>query len=248
MTATYAELTRCDPNPVKRWLQAQRLLDAARLVREHDLGTVIDYGGGDGALAVALLRSGRTRRVKCFEPAPSLRAEADAMLTGVAGADLFASAADLPSDWARTAFCLEVFEHLPPEETDVALDHLHRVLAPGGLLVIGVPVEIGPPALAKGLFRMARRPGAFDGRLSSILAATLGRPPLERERAAIGPGLAYFPHHLGFDHRRLIARVAARFEVLRQVGSPLGGPAAFNTELNILVRKRDVTPLREAAR
>ncbi|CAN5534412.1 hypothetical protein BH10PSE3_BH10PSE3_12750 [soil metagenome] len=247
MTATYAELTRCDPNPVKRWLQAQRLLDAARLVRERDLGAVVDYGGGDGVLAVELLRSGRTRQVKCFEPAPSLYAQAQALLAGVEGANLVASASELPSDWAKTAFCLEVFEHLPPAETEAALAQLHRVLAPGGLLVIGVPVEIGPPALLKGLFRMARRPDAFDGRLSAILAATVGRPPVERERAAIGPGLAYFPHHLGFDHRRLLKQVAARFEVLRQVGSPLGGPAAFNTELNILVRKRDLTTLREAA-
>lgn len=247
MTTTYAELTRCDPNPVKRWLQAQRLLDAARLVRERDLGAVVDYGGGDGALAVELLRSGRAKQVKCFEPAPSLHAQAQALLAGVANVDLVASASDLPSGWARTAFCLEVFEHLPPAETETALEHLHRVLAPGGLLVIGVPVEIGPPALAKGLFRMARRAGAFDGRLSSILAATIGRPPVERECSTIGPDLAYFPHHLGFDHRRLLRRVAARFEVLRKVGSPFGGPAAFNTELNILVRKRDVTALREAA-
>jgi SAM-dependent methyltransferase len=239
MTTTYAQITRDDPNPVKRWLQDRRLVDATRLLAGRVLGRVVDYGGGDGALTLRLLRAGRSAEVRCFEPTPQLRAEAQDLLRGAVGASLVATAQDLPDAWADTAFCLEVFEHLPPAETQVALDHLHRVLRPDGRLVIGVPVEIGPPALAKGLFRMARRLGAFDARPGAVLAATLGRPPRVRQEAPIGPGLAYYPHHLGFDHRVLLARLGERFEILGQSGSPFGGPAAFNSELYILARKRD---------
>ena len=45
-----------------------------------------------------------------------------------------------------------------------ALDRIDRTLAPGGRLVIGVPMELWAPALAKGVFRAARRPGELlDG-------------------------------------------------------------------------------------
>ena len=45
---SYADLTRRDANPVKRWLQSRRLEDALRLI-PSDAQTVVDFGGGDGA-------------------------------------------------------------------------------------------------------------------------------------------------------------------------------------------------------
>ncbi|MBI1685335.1 class I SAM-dependent methyltransferase [Caulobacter hibisci] len=237
MTGAYAALTRNDPSALKRWVQDRRLVDADRLAGQGDLGPVLDYGCGDGALAARLLLAGRTDQAVAFEPAPTLRAEAEALLDGVAGARVAARSTDLADGWARTAFCLEVFEHLPPRETETALAELHRILAPGGRVVIGVPIEVGPPALAKGIFRMIRRASAFDARPGPILAAALGRPPREREESPIGPGLAYYPHHLGFDHRAFFKQVGAWFQVERIVGSPLGGPLAVNSEAYLVARK-----------
>jgi hypothetical protein len=55
----------------------------------------------------------------------------------------------------------------------------------------------------------------------------------------IWPGRAYFPHHAGFDHRRLLDDVAARFEVERVWGSPGGRlPLWLNSEVYILARRR----------
>jgi predicted SAM-dependent methyltransferase len=49
-------------------------------------------------------------------------------------------------------FCLEVFEHLPAMETENALQQIERVMNSDGKVIIGVPVEIGFPALYKGGF------------------------------------------------------------------------------------------------
>jgi SAM-dependent methyltransferase len=120
------------------------------------------------------------------------------------------------------------------------LDEIARILAPGGRAVIGVPIEIGPPALAKGVFRALRRPGAFDAQASGIAAALLGRPPASRPLDEIAAGRAYYPHHLGFDHRALAEAVARRFRIERRTASPFPAlPAWLNSELYLRVLPRD---------
>jgi hypothetical protein len=112
------------------------------------------------------------------------------------------------------------------------------VLRPGGRVVIGVPVELGPPAFAKGCFRAVRRPEDFDARPATILTAALGRPPQPRPLDEISPGRAYYPHHAGFDHRRLVRLVGERFTVERKAGSPFPAlPLWLNSELYIRARK-----------
>jgi SAM-dependent methyltransferase len=235
---SYAELTRRDPNPLKRLVQRRRLADALRLARDLTPGLVVDYGGGDGAMLAAAAQAWPEARLVCFEPAPQLAEQARATLAGVGRAEVVESEAALPAEAADLVFCAEVFEHLPPAETARALDELDRVLAPGGRLVLGVPVELGPPALAKGLFRAARRAGDFDARPGVILKAALARPPAPRPRTEISPGRAYFPHHAGFDHRPLLSELRRRFAVERVAGSPLGGlPLWLNSEVYVRARK-----------
>jgi SAM-dependent methyltransferase len=234
---SYAALTREDSNPIKRWLQERRLSAAIALV-PAGARRIVDYGAGDGEVAARLARLRPDAEVVVFEPTPQLHAQAQARLAGLPRVRLVAAESGLDAGWAEVVLCLEVFEHLPEAETEAALDTVARALAPGGRLVCGVPVEVGPPALAKGLFRRARRPGSFDARLRGIAGATLGRAPAARPVEAIAPGRAYHPHHLGFDHRRLLARLRRRFRIERRRGSPFGGPlSAVNAELYIVAVK-----------
>jgi SAM-dependent methyltransferase len=235
---SYAALTRADPNPLKRWVQGRRLNDAlAGLQGGAAPASILDYGGGDGELLRMAAGVWPAARLTCFEPVPALAAEARANLAGLPATVVEAESALQPAA-ADLVLCTEVFEHLPAAETAAALAAIDRALVPGGRLVIGTPVELWGPALAKGLFRLLRRPADFDGRLSNILAAAGGRPPAPRPVVEISPGRAYFPHHAGFDHRRLLADVAARFKVERVWGSPGGAlPLWLNSEVYLLARK-----------
>jgi hypothetical protein len=56
--------------------------------------------------------------------------------------------------------------------------------------------------------------------------------------AEIAPGRRYHPHHLGFDHRRLLLEVGRSFRIVGRTGSPFGralGP--LNAELYITAEK-----------
>lgn len=234
---SYAELTHADPNPLKRWLQDRRMAMAVALT-PPGAGRVVDYGAGDGEAAVRLAERRPDLEIVCFEPAPELHAQAVARTGAHPRVRLAASETELDSDWADVVLCLEVFEHLPEAETDAALVTIARVLRPGGLLIVGVPQEVGPVAAAKGVFRWTRRSRQFDARPSAILGAAVGRPPRARPVAEIAPGRRYHPHHLGFDHRTLERALADRFTLQARTGTPFGRTLSpLNTELYITAAK-----------
>jgi SAM-dependent methyltransferase len=235
---TYARKTFSDSNPVKRYFQRTRLRDALRLV-ENDPAPerVIDFGAGNGELCKFLAAAFPHSEIVCYEPHPDLLAQARENL---AGADNVACTDEAPSEPADLLFCLEVFEHLPEREAGQVAGHLARLLRDGGRAIVGVPIEIGIPALYKGLFRMVRRFGDHDARPGNVLSAALGRPPRMRPVVELLPGSWYHLHHLGFDHRAFREHLDREFRILDLAASPfrpLG--TGVNSELHFVVTRRN---------
>jgi SAM-dependent methyltransferase len=136
-------------------------------------------------------------------------------------------------------FCLEVFEHLPEAETKTSIDHMVRVLKEDGVLIIGVPIEIGFVAYVKGWFRTQRRKGGFDTHSDYIAQAAGKMITFEREKVEISDGQSYYPHHLGFDYRELIETLSKSFRLKSMRSSPMPWlPCEFNSELNLYLTKR----------
>ncbi|HEX2693547.1 MAG TPA: class I SAM-dependent methyltransferase [Gemmatimonadaceae bacterium] len=240
--STYADITINDPNPIKRWIQHQRFRDAIAILRNAKPGAefgVLDFGGGDGELLRQCLSAFPFLRASLYEPTPAIRREAETKLAPYEGVEIVGDLNRLREQRFDLLFCLEVFEHLPPQATDEAIAAIHGLTKPAGLVVIGVPHEIFLPALVKGLFRMARRFGAFDGRPANVVRASLGRPPKGRPTKEIAPGFSYYRYHLGFDHRELQRALDRRFETVSQWFSPLRPLGQiFNSEVYYLLRPR----------
>jgi SAM-dependent methyltransferase len=238
----YADITVDDPNPVKRWIQRQRFRDALNVLRQAgptDTTALLDFGGGDGELLRQALQIFPRLRACFYEPTPSLFGEAQAKLAHWPDIRMASETTAIGGRF-DFVFCLEVFEHLPHRATQEAIVSIHEFLKPQGLAVIGVPHEIFAPALLKGLFRMARRYGAYDARPGNILRAAVGRPPTDRPVQDICPGFSYHHYHLGFDYRNLERRLRERFSVVSRWFSPVRvlGPA-LNSEVYYLLRRAD---------
>ena len=250
---TYADLTIRDRNPVKRWLQRQRLADALKVLRAEPAGRrlrILDFGAGNGEL-VRRLPGITSIEAWVYEPTPALMAEARENLAGFDTVRFVQDLASAEPGSFDYVFCLEVFEHLPEKETTEALQAIHRLLKRNGRAVIGVPHELFLPALFKGLFRMARRHGDFDARPGHIVSALVGRPPSDRPITEIFPGARFHLHHLGFDHRALQRRLRESFQLLDRYFSPfpiLG--ATLNSEVYFVLGKApvDVADERRAQR
>jgi len=235
---SYADLTLGDRSRIKRYIQEHRFADALHFF-PPDARTVLDFGAGNGELALRITNgviSAEPIAITCYEPSPLIE-EARERVGHLPGVQVIDTCADVAPDSIDVVYCLEVFEHLPPRQTSTALATIHQMLRPGGLLIVGVPIEVGLPALCKGLFRMTRR-REFDTHPANILRAILGGEFLFRPMMQIAPGLDYYPHHTGFDYRRLRDTLARSFRLERQACSPFGtlGPA-LNSEVYLIVRK-----------
>ena len=233
--STYSNLTFNDKNPIKRWLQSSRLTDALKLTNGMPLPSrIIDYGAGNGELCKHLLTMFPNSEIICYEPTPYLMGEAKENLAGFEKI-IFASDVSLMNEKADLIFCLEVFEHLPEKETAEVIRNIARLLAKNGRAIVGVPVEIGIPALLKGLFRMTRRFGAYDATLRNVISSLLYSPPTDRPLAQITPELGYYHEHMGFDYRRLLVNLREVFSVEKIRFSPFRFLKGLNTEVNIVI-------------
>jgi SAM-dependent methyltransferase len=206
----------------------------------------LDYGCGDGTF-LGLLASEREITAVGAEIHSSI---VEDCRTRFAGHDnlKFVLVADL--DRARPAsydviYCMEVFEHVtdPP----ALLDCFERLLAPGGMLVISVPIETGLPVVVKQIVRtiagwrgIGNYPGttgySFAELLRSVLASSaqhISRPMFRRDDGSA------FHDHKGFNWRVLRALVRSRFDLVREDTSPVGwlGPQ-LGTQRWFVARKR----------
>lgn len=219
---SYADITFRDRNPIKRWLQRERLAFAVGLLDARSgLQSICDFGAGNGELCKLLGPHFPSARLVCYEPAPVLLAEARTNLCNAPNIEFWSQLDPARGATFDAVVCLEVFEHLPQRETLDALAAIQALLKPGGVLVLGVPNEIGIQAFLKGMFRMARRYGAYDARPGNIVRSTLGTPPRDRPIAEIAPGVRFHYEHMGFDWRTLKGGLQERFQLERVTGSPL---------------------------
>lgn len=235
----YANITRDDPNAIKRLIHQRRFDDALNLVQsDRDPAVIIDFGGGDGEFCRRLALRFPSARVICFEPTDFLRSEAVSALCNSSNAEVIGSLADLPRESADIVFCMEVFEHLPEKETLNSLEAIDQLLRRDGRAIIGVPVEVFLPALFKGMFRMVRRYGDVDATVWNVVRASVGAPPRNRPVGMIADGLPYHFRHMGFDYRRFVKILRDRFAVQKTRGSPVTLlPPWLNNEVYYVLAK-----------
>jgi SAM-dependent methyltransferase len=230
------------------WSHRGRFATGLRLAREIGGTRTLDYGCGDGTF-LALLMNG--------EPAPRVAVGAELTTTIVADCrERFKTQKGLHfmliEDLARHAhqgaydaiYCMEVLEHVV--DPAAMLDTFKRLLAPGGTLVISVPIETGIPVVVKQIVRriagwrgVGHYPGTtgytFLEMLRSVFARStqhITRPVITREDGST------FHDHKGFNWRVLRGLVTAEFDLVRESTSPVEwlGPQ-LGTQRWLIARK-----------
>lgn len=246
----YSDITFKDKNPIKRWLQRRRLVVATRIANSMSHPQcVFDFGAGNGELCKLIALQFPKARVICYEPTPYLMAEAKENLANLAQVYFCTDVAEIAQASVSLIFCLKVLEHLPKAETEDALTQINRLLCCDGNAVIGVPIEIGFPALYKGIFRMLRRFGEFDASIKNVLLAALWSPPKERPVSEIVPGFSFHHEHMGFDYRNLQVLLNTRFRLQQVTSSPFSIFGLWlNPEAYFVVQKANPVVNTDAAR
>jgi 2-polyprenyl-3-methyl-5-hydroxy-6-metoxy-1,4-benzoquinol methylase len=212
-TYCYAGATHAHPRGLFRRSHLKRYQTAIALLDVRPDSRVLDYGSGDGFLITQLLQQGRGARLTALEPMAFLQEQFRGRVSDPA-VSLAASVDDLPSAGYDRIACLEVLEHLCAPDLLITLQHLDRLLAPDGLLIVSVPLEIGPSALAK--YVAARFLTRMDRWCSvgEILRVTFGLA-IERDREGT------YLSHKGYDYRVTRELLCRTFRISREVFSPI---------------------------
>jgi len=226
----YARLQIHSRDPLIAWSHRRRFRTAVALARPFAGGRLLDYGCGDGTFLSLLQTSGAA-------PALAVGAEIDPRVIvdctrrfGAVANVRFVSVADLQRDEHARAydaiFCMEVLEHVVDPAT--MLETFKGLLAPGGTLVISVPIETGIPVVVKQIVRriagwrgVGHYPGTtgytFIEMVRSVFARStqhVPRPVIAREDGST------FHDHKGFNWMVLRDQLERFFVIERRLTSP----------------------------
>ena len=231
----YDRQTVDNPSLIKRLSHRARFGVAVELLAPQADMTTLDYGTGDALLLSHLHRAYPQARYLGYEPITEMNEQARALLERTATpAQLLTERAELQGLRCERLSCMEVMEHLDEPPLAQAFADFRALLAADGRLMISVPVEIGLTALAKNAVRVATGQAQESTSPGTVFAAFLGRT----ERIPRISRNGYIGSHLGFDYRRLRARVAEEgFVIEREVFAPLPGlGAVLNSQVFWLCR------------
>jgi SAM-dependent methyltransferase len=211
------------------WSHGSRFDLARRLVAAGAGGRLLDYGCGDGTF-VAMVHAGFTEACG-VDVEPDQIAACRARLGDLPGVS-FRMTRDLGASDERAwtvITCMEVLEHCLEPERRRILTELGRLCAPGGLVIISVPIEIGPSVAGKQMVRAIaglRNLGDYRHReryspmemLRSIAGVRVPRIAFEGKSSS---GSYRYYGHKGFDYRELAREIEGRFTVRQRLFSPM---------------------------
>jgi 2-polyprenyl-3-methyl-5-hydroxy-6-metoxy-1,4-benzoquinol methylase len=230
----YAQKQLLSRSALVRWSHGSRFNLARDLVAPVAGRRLLDYGCGDGTF-LALVQD-------LFPDALGADIDGDqiadcavrfASLPGITFLTTDRLAGSSHAGRYEVVVCMEVLEHCPDDVQPRVLDQIRDVTAPGGMVVVSVPIEIGLPLVAK---QSARALVALSGRreygtrerysLAELARLVMAGPdtvfPREEYAGAAGDGrTTRFTGHKGFNWRALERAIAARLTIERWLFSPL---------------------------
>jgi SAM-dependent methyltransferase len=225
----YAQKQIFSRDKLVAWSHSRRFRTGLALVREFRGKRVLDFGSGDGTfLALAMMSADAPAVATGAELTHEVvddcrrRYREEPRLRFLRVPDL-----DTP-EHARAydaVFCMEVLEHVV--DWNPVIGQMARLLAPGGKLIVSVPVETGVPVLVKQTVRCIagwRKVGHYPGTTSyswpELLSAVAAgnRQHVVRPVFDMGAGPAH--DHKGFNWRVLRDRLNRDFVVEQVLASP----------------------------
>lgn len=215
----YAEQTVHNRSSLKRFSHVQRFKHALQLLALNADDSVLDFGTGDGFMLGQMLQQTHVpRRIVGYEPVAAQFCQLGEMSATypTERVSITTDMAELKGQLFNKICCLEVLEHLTVDNQRRALRHMYDALAVGGVLVVSVPIEIGPAGFAKNLVRLLLRQRHGDSGAVNMVKSLFGMRIERREHAG------YINSHLGFDYRDLEKQFALEhFTITRARYSPI---------------------------
>lgn len=225
----YSELIWKKSSLLARFSHNSRLKLICKLIAGDARGeniSVLDVGAGDGHILSYINRI--VKYYHAYEPFDDIRAELIDTIKNNTGCVAYAYSSIGQIKLIRPDYilCLEVLEHLNSSARKNLYTLFKDLCLDTTTIFVSVPIEIGPPALVKGVNRMLKRDLKFNTlNISNILRGFIGYD-IDRGNES------YIHEHTGFNYKNLEKELRANFIVTEKIYSPFPflGPK-FNSQV-----------------
>ena len=227
MFIPYDKQTINHPNPIARYAHRTRLSRSKNIVMPYirEKTTMLDYGCGDGMFLHAIhneLDNNIVFTLYGYDPYMDGKYE---------GYEVISDLNQIADSGINIITCLEVCEHLNQQETQDFINVASHKLTDGGILLVTVPIMIGPSLLVKELSRSLlfhRLPDV--GLRALLLASFLGTVPPRAENIKTS--------HRGYDWRVTLQALQSIFQIVSIQFSPFNFLGWYgNSQVLMLFKK-----------
>lgn len=234
-TGVYEKKQLLSKSRLIAWSHRSRFEFGLDQVRAFGGRSILDYGCGDGVFLKSL--NGAYEKCVGVDISTNFINDCRLRMGSRPGYD-FLMVDELEAHYGPESFdvitCMETLEHCTTDTVDEILLKCRRLLKPDGLLLISVPIEVGPSLLAKQLGRMIsglRNIGdyrlAFENyTLPEMVTMTFANEKSTIRRPyAVDQDSAY--GHKGFNWMSLKKQVQNYFEIENKNFTPLPATGSF---------------------
>lgn len=220
---SYEELTVKNRSLLKRFSHTKRFELAIKLLCIRNDDRILDYGTGDGFMLEKMLAK-KPASITGYEPMEKQYRELkDRVGKARQGKDsnstsvIIINTLDQINSAEYTKLCcLEVLEHMTPDNRVKILEEIHSLIRQNdGLVVISVPIEVGLSGFAKNIARFMLRQSHYGitvaNLFKSLVYMNIDRPKDD-----------FISSHVGFNYHHLEAEIfTSGFVIKRRLSSPL---------------------------
>lgn len=214
----YSNLTTDSKFFIKRFSHEKRFEKAYCLLSKQNTKSVLDFGTGDGYFLHYLNKKKTIESIKGYEPVEEIYKQ----IKLIKGIEVVKKTSELHNEKFDAITCLEVLEHFNQEKQRELLQEIRSLLAPGGRIIISVPIEIGLSSLLKNGFRVLFKQREKDTSYKNIYKALF---IVKVNRSQKGD---YINSHIGFNYKKLEELILKEgFIIDRKEFSPIGFLRSF---------------------
>jgi SAM-dependent methyltransferase len=208
--SAYDRLTVNSPNPAARFAQRSRHERGIRLVKQHlsPSSAILDYGSNNGDFLNTLAGGGWTGPLYGYDPYVTPKAPSFTPVGNLG---------EIPDEVLDAVLAFETLEHVDDHVLEEFISFCERSLRAGGVLIISVPIMVGPILLLKYPNAVFINKSRWRYSARELFRAAILWQQVPRSKSG-----AYLDHK-GFDYRVLRQRLVCSFAPISIGYSPFPG-------------------------
>ncbi len=224
----YAEDTVDNKNIFKRFSHKRRFIEAKNLLNEYKFSretNMLDFGSGNGFFVKYLIENEFKLNFSAYDPVEQQISEMKDLFnsSNIKNVNIY-NQYDSIIEKFDIICCLETLEHFDEVHQRKLLEQMKKLLKPGGIIIISVPIEVYLSGFIKMILRITMRQSQentnFKNLFKTLFGMKISSPDIFKKNY-LNTSQEYLNTHVGFYYFNLIKLIKRmNFKIVSTKYSP----------------------------